>query len=158
MIVISGQAALSCVQYQEKTKIRQYGVQGINIRPLVENVTKFFVTIDDITKVKYYLEKAFYEVNSGRPGPVWIDVPLDIQSSTVPEDQQETFTPEDGKRKYAVDDAVQTAYHMLCAAKRPIFIAGQGISLADAEKEFRELADRLQTVSYTHLDVYKRQW
>ena len=76
----------------------------------------------------------------------------------VPEDQQETFTPEDGKRKYAVDDAVQTAYHMLCAAKRPIFIAGQGISLADAEKEFRELADRLQTVSYTHLDVYKRQW
>lgn len=144
MIVISGQAALSFVQYQDKTTIRQYGVQGINIRPLVEHVTKYFITIDDVTKVKYYLEKAYYEATSGRPGPVWIDVPLDMQSSVVQEDKQETFEPEERKSKYAIRDAVQTAYRLLSEAKRPIFIAGQGVSLADAEKEFRELAEKLQ--------------
>lgn len=60
MVVLSGQAALRFVQYQEETKIRQHGVQGINIKPLVENVVKYFVTVDDPQKIEYYLEKAYY--------------------------------------------------------------------------------------------------
>ncbi len=59
MVVISGQANLSFVQYEEKTHIRQFGIQGINIRSMVEGLVKYFKTIDDVTKVSYYLEEAW---------------------------------------------------------------------------------------------------
>ncbi len=58
MMVISGQSALSFVQYQQKTKIRQYGIQGINIKPLVEKITKYFQTVDNPSMIKYYMQKA----------------------------------------------------------------------------------------------------
>jgi acetolactate synthase I/II/III large subunit len=139
MIVISGQAALSFVKYQEETKIRQYGVQGINIKPLVENVTKYFITIDDPQKLVYYLDKAYYYATTGRPGPVWIDVPLDIQKIEVNESYQEKYEPEHEKEgRVTLKQAVIHAYDLLKEAKRPVFLVGQGVSLADARKEFFE--------------------
>jgi acetolactate synthase I/II/III large subunit len=145
LIVISGQAALSFVQYQDKTKIRQYGIQGINIRPLVENVTKYFITIDSPKKIKYYLEQAYIEATTGRCGPVWIDVPLDIQNAMVDESDLESYTVQESKNvKFAVENATNQLYSLLKESKRPIFIAGQGISLADAESEFVSLAEKLQ--------------
>ena len=93
MIVISGQSNLFNVQYQEQTRIRQLGVQGINIKPLVENVTKYFVTIDDPAKTLTYLETAYFLATNGRPGPVWIDVPLDIQRAEVPDNLISDFKP-----------------------------------------------------------------
>lgn len=145
MIVISGQANLSFVQYQQKTNIRQFGVQGINIKPLVQNVVKYFITIDDVTKVRYYLEKAFYEATSGRPGPVWIDVPLDIQRSEIPLDQQK---PVESIQKeidyYILDKAVKSVSSQLQNAKRPVLLAGQGISLAKARGLFLKLVDRMK--------------
>ena len=144
MIVISGQSALSFVQYQDKTKIRQHGVQGINIRPLVDSVTKYFITIDDPKKLKYYLEKAYYEATSGRPGPVWIDVPLDIQKLQVSEKEMISYVPEEVKNTHKIKNAVKQAFEMISESKRPLIIAGQGVSLADAEAEFCELAEKLQ--------------
>ena len=141
MIVISGQAALSFVQYQEKTGIRQYGVQGINIRPLVQNVTKYFITIDDPRKIKYYLEKAYHFATTGRPGPVWIDVPLDIQKAPVPDTYLETFTPDpEPVGRVSVRQAVKQAYQLLEKARRPVLLVGQGVSLAGAREEFTEFA------------------
>ena len=58
IMVISGQSAYSCVKYQEESGIRQYGIQGIYIKPFVEHATKFFVTVDDPAKILYYMEKA----------------------------------------------------------------------------------------------------
>ena len=137
MIVLSGQAALSFVQYQEETKIRQFGVQGINIKPLVENVTKYFITIDDAQKIEYYLEKAYHEATTGRPGPVWIDVPLDIQNTVVDEKYLEKYVPEkESEGRVSLRQAVKQAYKLLESAKRPIFLVGQGVSLAGARKEF----------------------
>lgn len=137
MIVISGQAALSFVQYQEKTKIRQHGVQGINIKPLVENVVKYFITIDDPQKTEYYLEKAYHEATTGRPGPVWVDVPLDIQNMQVDLKYMEKYVPEkEPIGRVTVKQAVKQAYNLLENAKRPVFLVGQGVSLAGARKEF----------------------
>jgi acetolactate synthase-1/2/3 large subunit len=144
MIVISGQSAYSFVKYQEQTKIRQYGIQGINIRPLVESVVKYFITIDDTSKVKYYLEKAYDEATSGRPGPVWIDVPLDIQSMKIDEYAQAMFTSEPEKSRYAIKDAIQSAFEYLKNSERPIIMAGQGISLANAEEVFRDMIKELK--------------
>lgn len=137
MIVISGQAALSFVQYQEKTRIRQHGVQGINIKPLVENVVKYFVTIDDPQKTEYYLEKAYHEATTGRPGPVWVDVPLDIQNTQIDLKYMEKYVPEkEPEGRVTVKQAVKQAYKLLESAKRPVFLVGQGVSLAGARKEF----------------------
>lgn len=137
MIIISGQAALSFVKYQEETKIRQHGVQGINIKPLVENVVKYFITIDDPQKTEYYLEKAYYEATTGRPGPVWVDVPLDIQNMQVDLKYMEKFVPEEKKNgRVSVKQAVKQAYKLLENAERPVFLVGQGVSLAGARNEF----------------------
>lgn len=145
MIVISGQAALSFVQYQEETKIRQFGVQGINIKPLVENVTKYFITIDDPQKVAYYLEKAYHEATTGRPGPVWLDVPLDIQKMEVDEKFLEKYVPEkEPEGRVSLRQAVKQAYKVLETAKRPVFLVGQGVSLAGAREVFYEYAHKVR--------------
>ncbi|MHB8129748.1 MAG: thiamine pyrophosphate-binding protein [Mobilitalea sp.] len=142
MIIISGQAALSFVKYQEETKIRQHGVQGINIKPLVESVTKYFITIDDLQKVEYYLEKAYHLATTGRPGPVWIDVPLDIQKTEVNERHQEKFVPEKVvEGRVTLRQAVTHAYDLLKKAQRPVFLVGQGVSLAGARDEFYDFVN-----------------
>ena len=71
MIIISGQTQLRFVRYENETGIRQYGVQGINIEPICKPITKYFQILDDVTKIKYYLEKAYIKATTGRPGPVW---------------------------------------------------------------------------------------
>lgn len=137
MIVISGQAALSFVRYQEKTGIRQHGVQGINIKPLVENVVKYFITIDDPQKVEYYLEKAYCAATTGRPGPVWVDVPLDIQSRQVDLKYMEHYTPEkEADGRVTLKQAIKKAYKLLEKAQRPVFLVGQGVALSKARDEF----------------------
>ena len=138
MIIISGQSALSFVKYQEKTNIRQHGIQGINIKPLVSSVTKYFITIDDVRRLKYYLEKAYDICTSGRPGPVWIDVPLDIQRMSVDKIQQEEYIPNEKifVNSSTLQKAVSFMFDKLCQAKRPVILAGQGVSLASARQEF----------------------
>lgn len=147
MIVISGQAALSFVQYQENTKIRQHGVQGINIKPLVENVVKYFITIDDPQKTEYYLEKAYVEATTGRPGPVWIDVPLDIQNTQIDLKYMKKYEYEPEKKdngKVTVKQAVKQAYKLLENAKRPIFLVGQGVSLSGAREVFYNYVNKVR--------------
>jgi acetolactate synthase-1/2/3 large subunit len=137
MIVISGQSKLSCVEYQERTGIRQYGVQGIYIKPLAEPAVKYFITIDDPQKIEYYLEKAYLEATTGRPGPVWIDVPLDIQSAQVDLKYLEKYEQElEAEPRISVKQAVSHAYDLLKNARRPVFIVGQGVALAGAREDF----------------------
>ena len=140
MIIISGQAALSFVQYQEKTGIRQHGIQGINIKPLVDHVTKYFITIDDIYKLKYYLETAYHYCTTGRPGPVWIDVPLDIQRMSIDGIAQEEYQAGIETSSVIVKKAVGAIFEKLKAAVRPVLLIGQGVSLSGARKEFYDFA------------------
>lgn len=143
MIVISGQSAHSCVTYQEQSGIRQYGIQGIYIRPFVEKGTKFFVTVDDPSNIRYYMEKAFYLAKHGRPGPVWIDVPLDIQRMEVPESLLHAYTPE---KEYSQASQKQNfskeTIDAILQAKRPLIVAGQGVSLAGARDVLREVVEK----------------
>ena len=145
MIVISGQSALACVNYQESTGIRQFGVQGIYIKPLVQSVVKYFITIDDPQKLEYYLEKAYCEATTGRPGPVWIDVPLDIQNTQVDLKFMQKYTPEPLKEgRISIRQAVAHAYDLLMNAKRPVFIVGQGVALAGARSEFYDFINKVR--------------
>ena len=142
MIVVSGQANLSFVQYEERTHIRQFGIQGINIRSMVEGLVKYFKTIDDLTKVDYYLQEAWEAATTGRPGPVWIDVPLDIQRAQVPANQVKANKKIAIRDDYRIDTAVTSMMKHLKTAKRPVWLVGQGVSLSGAREKFRELAEK----------------
>jgi len=144
MMVISGQSALSYVQYQQKTKIRQFGIQGINIKPMVEKVTKYFVTVDDPSLIQYYMQKAYYLALNGRPGPVWIEVPLDIQRMEVPEKLLKEYVFEEENIEDSLSEKVKEALEAISKAKRPIFFVGQGIRLAHAFDEFNKTVKKLQ--------------
>ena len=149
MMVISGQSSYACVKYQEESKIRQYGIQGINIRPFVESGTKFFVTVDDPSKIQYYMEKAYYFATTGRPGPVWIDIPLDVQRMEVPENELFHFFPEDEAQENTCTvlerkSNVKEIAKELESSIRPLLIVGQGVSLSGSQKELKEFAERLQ--------------
>ncbi|MCF7907823.1 MAG: thiamine pyrophosphate-binding protein [Candidatus Omnitrophica bacterium] len=144
MMVISGQSSLSYVQYQEETNIRQYGIQGIYIKPIVQNITKYFVTVDDPAKILFYLQKAYYYATTGRPGPVWIDVPIDVQKMEVPDRLLEEFEPP--LEAYLPDeltDSVELLLTTISKAKRPIFLVGQGVRLGGAVDQFYQVLERL---------------
>lgn len=83
MMIISGQSNLEFVNYQKSTNIRQHGIQGINIEPLVSNVTKYFKTIDKPEKIEKCLKTAYDIAMGHRKGPVWLDIPLDIQKHEI---------------------------------------------------------------------------
>jgi acetolactate synthase I/II/III large subunit len=143
MMVISGQAPLSFVQYEQKTHIRQYGVQGINIRPLAEKVTKYFVTVDDAANIGYYMEKAYYEAFHGRPGPVWIDVPMDIQRMEIPVKLMKLFVPETTDQPSLSEKDIREVIRLLGGSKRPLIVAGHGVDIAGAQKELIHLVHTL---------------
>ncbi len=144
MMIISGQSSLACVEYQAQSGIRQYGIQGIYIQPFVEKGTKFFVTVDDPAKIRYYMEKAYYLALHGRPGPVWIDVPLDIQRKEVPFDQLKPYSPDsDVITPVCAPEQLVKIWELLKNANRPLIIAGQGVRIANASRELLELIERL---------------
>ena len=146
MLVLSGQSPLTFVQYQQKHKIRQYGIQGINIKPLVESITKFFVTVDDPSLIQYYVQKAYYLAFNGRPGPVWLDVPLDIQRMEVPKKMLKEFIPpsDDNIINTNIKKDSHEILNAISKSKRPIIIAGQGVRLAGAVSDFQLLVKKFR--------------
>lgn len=140
MMVISGQSALSNVSYMQESKIRQLGLQGIFTEPLVKSVTKYFKTVDDPAKILYYLEKAYFLATTGRKGPVWLEIPLDIQRMEVPIKILEKFVPENkNKNVWNFKRDVSEITSLIAKSKRPLILAGQGIRLSGGVEEFKKL-------------------
>ena len=136
MLVISGQSSSSNAAYMEKTGIRQYGLQGIHMRPLAESVTKYYVSIDDPSSIRYHMEKAYFLAKNGRPGPVWIDVPLDMQRMSVPTKFIKSFDPSEyGVPSRISAEEIDHVGTLLANAKRPLLVVGQGVRMAGAQKE-----------------------
>ncbi|MCL6588767.1 MAG: thiamine pyrophosphate-binding protein [Firmicutes bacterium] len=125
--------------------LRQMGPQEADIISIVKPVTKYAVTVLDPTRIYYCLEEAVYYAKSGRPGPVWVDIPLDVQGSMVDESQLATFTPPRDPRLETelcrLKTKVEAAINLINHSKRPVILAGNGIWLAGAEKEFCELIE-----------------
>ena len=117
---------------------RMYGVQGYDSTFMVSNVTKYAPRVMDPKMILYELEKAYFIAGSRRPGPCWVDVPMNIQSSTVEESELVQFDPAELVRKSPADDAKLAAdarqvYADLKAAKRPVLWLGHGVRMAGAE-------------------------
>lgn len=139
-IFISGQCKRKETLRNLEVPIRQLGVQEADIVTIVESITKYSVMINDKEDIIYELEKAVYLAKSGRPGPVWIDIPMDIQSAEVEEKTLKHFIPEKEKVKlFATEEELELVAEELKKAQRPIVIAGQGIRLSGAIDEFEKL-------------------
>lgn len=141
MLIISGQVKfVTTIASQPELNLRQIGDQEINIVDIVKPITKYAVMVTDKNKIRAHLEEAVYLAKHGRPGPVWIDVPLDIQGALVEEDELEAFTPPLAPH---YDCKMADVMDALRNAKRPVIIAGNGITLSDGVAEFRLLAEKL---------------
>ncbi|QUH28977.1 thiamine pyrophosphate-binding protein [Vallitalea guaymasensis] len=141
-LIISGQVKRQ--DLGKKYGVRQMGFQEINITSIVNPITKYAVTVDDPKMIKYHLEKAIYLAKEGRPGPVWIDIPLDIQASMIDESALIEYKP---KAKIHDDKLTSNKLDKLVTllndSKRPCILAGNGIRLANAEQEFLKLVNLL---------------
>ena len=141
LLVISGQVKRP--DLLAGRPLRQGGVQEVDIVPMVTSVTKYAVTIDDPQQIRYHLERALYEMRDGRHGPVWLDVPLDVQGAPIDPDTLSGFTPP-VKNEPELDANCAQLMSLLAGAKRPLLLAGHGVRLAGAAKPFLTLAERLQ--------------
>lgn len=141
MLVISGQVKRP--DLLAGRPLRQGGVQEVDIVPMVKSITKYAVTLDDPQQIRYHLERALHEMRSGRPGPVWLDVPLDVQAAPIDPDTLPGFTPPEAAAASLDADAARLLA-MLTEAERPLLLAGHGVRLAGAAKSFLALAEHLQ--------------
>lgn len=144
-IFISGQARSN--QTINGRNLRQVGTQELDIVSMVKSVTKYAVTIFDIKTVKYHLHKAFYLACHGRPGPVWLDIPVDIQWSFIDTDDLIDFCPEPlclpfKKDSQHLNSPVSQVAQIIRSAQRPIVLAGYGVRLSNAEEELREFVQK----------------
>jgi acetolactate synthase I/II/III large subunit len=141
ILIISGQVKRETTIINNPG-LRQLGDQEINIVDIVKPVTKYAVMITDKNKIKYHLQKAVHLAESGRPGPVWIDIPLDVQAAYVDEKSLKNYTCPDKNLDF--DSKIDVVVDLLKKSKRPVIIAGNGIRLSKSVKEFRTLVERLK--------------
>jgi len=153
VLFISGQVKTNNL----KTKyvgLRQYGVQELGIVEIVRSITKYAVMVDKPEDIKYHLEKAIYLAKNGRKGPVWLDIPLDIQGAIINTDSLRDFDPKEVEEKLDRGFLKNQIDEVICSikkAKRPIIVAGLGIRMSNAHKEFRQLIDKLNIPVVTSL-------
>lgn len=141
MLVFSGQARYETTIYASGLKLRTRGVQEFDIIGSVQNMTKYCELVKDPQRIRYVLEKAYYLATTGRPGPCWLDIPLDVQGTMICPDELERFTPE----VVAEPDLTSAAREILQRireAKRPVILAGNGIRLAGAHSAFLNFVEK----------------
>ena len=156
-IFISGQVkkSESTFSMHLPKEVRQFGVQELNIEPIVKNITKYFVQVQDPTDIRYELEKATYLAKSGRPGPVWVEIPMDIQSARVDVASLRRFnTTSSLTSTPAEQDWVRSSAESLRQSARPVILAGRGVFLAGASKALQDFSLRFNIpVVSTYLGI-----
>jgi acetolactate synthase-1/2/3 large subunit len=142
-LFISGQVKRSEAAYSAGVPgLRQFGVQELHVVPIVSSICKYVVHLSDATRVRYELEKAVHIAKSGRPGPVWFEVPMDIQASRIDPDSLVGFVPPVESKPAASAAEIEAVRDLLLAARRPVIIAGRGVRLSGGCVELAVLAGR----------------
>ncbi len=146
MLVISGQVKRA--DLKGTTGVRQMGVQEVDIVAMAAPVTKYAVTVTEPGDIRYHMEKAAHLARTGRPGPCWIDIPLDVQGAMIDETALRAFDPREtavtGLALPAeISAAVARTIELLNSAERPVVFIGNGVRLGHARAEMRALIERL---------------
>ena len=159
MFIISGQVrydttARYALQFTE-TPLRAMGDQEYDIVKSVKPMTKYAVMIEKPEQIRYALEKAWYLATNGRPGPVWIDIPVNYQGCTIETDELDGYNPDEDAAMLpspVSEDIIQKVIEKIRNAKRPVFHAGYGIRLSGAYDVFRSVAKKLNIPIVTYLN------
>lgn len=143
VIFISGQVKRA--DLKRDSGVRILGVQEIDIVSIVSSITKYAVTVEDPQQIRYHLEKAAYLALTGRRGPVWIDIPLDVQAAQIDPDTLPGFTPPPATAPGDnLHEQIQKLLALLQKSERPVLLAGNGIRSAGAESSFLKVVDSLR--------------
>jgi acetolactate synthase I/II/III large subunit len=138
LVIISGQVKRSTMIGD--SGLRSRGSQELNIISMVKSVTKYAITVMEPEEIRYHLEKAFYEAKNGRPGPVWLDIPLDVQACMIDEDELKGFNPQKDAPNFPLLEHIVKTFNQ---SKRPVIMAGHGLELGHAEQDFIKLITKL---------------
>lgn len=157
MFIISGQVrydttARYALQYTE-TLLRAMGDQEYDIVKSVEPMTKYATMIEDPKQIRYALEKAWHLATTGRPGPVWIDIPVNFQGGYIETEELEGYDPseDDALLPPPVDESIiEKVLEKIANAKRPVLHAGYGIRLSGGYEAFRRVTDKLNIPVVTY--------
>ncbi|MHB0913510.1 MAG: thiamine pyrophosphate-binding protein [Armatimonadota bacterium] len=143
-IFISGQCKRKETVRNSGLRLRQFGVQEADIIAIVEPITKYAVMVNEPDKIAWHLDRAVHLARSGRPGPVWLDIPMDVQGAMIDEKSLMRYSPEPplDYKEEPTDEDLQSVADLLNEAGRPIIIAGQGIRLSGAVAAFRAFIER----------------
>ena len=143
LLVLSGQ-----VKRQDMLRnvgVRQMGIQEVDITSIVKPISKYTMTVLEPEMIKYHLQEALYLATTGRKGPAWIDIPLDVQGSVIEENDLEEFkAPSDQPNRVEVKFKAQKTLELLAQATRPVILLGNGVRLAGAWNDFYRLIDLLK--------------
>ena len=141
MFIVSGQVKrLDMINGQG---VRQMGMQELDIISMVRSITKYAAIVDDPQMIRYHMDRALYEATHGRKGPVWLDIPLDVQAAMIDEDNLIGFRPSELLKNAGLSRKVLQVIDALNKAERPVLLAGNGIRAADAIGEFDDLCKLL---------------
>jgi acetolactate synthase-1/2/3 large subunit len=160
MLVLSGQAKReTCLSSHDLPHLRQLGDQEIEIVPMVRGITKYAVLVRDPQSIRYHLERAIHLATHGRPGPCWLDIPIDVQSTQIDETALPAYDPAEdttSRDSNALAPTVGEILDRLARAERPVILAGSGVHLAGTTEIFERVVTRLGvpvTAAWTAPDV-----
>lgn len=146
LLIISGQVKRA--DMLRDSPLRQKGVQEVDIVSMVKGITKLAKTIENVDDIRFETEQAIHIAKSGRAGPVWLDIPLDIQGAPAHFESQTSFHPpidslSEANRQDALDSAIEQTLRLIEQAQRPLILAGHGVRLSGAAQEFIALAEQI---------------
>ena len=146
MLVFSGQARYATTVAASGLKLRSMGVQECNIVPVVASITKYAQMIIHPEDIRYHLEKALYMAVNGRPGPVWLDIPLDVQGAVIETEELRGYDPQENPEEKPAEisqNVIQQILDKIEKSRRPVLFPGNGVRLAGAMDDFQKLVNIL---------------
>ncbi|MCR5617003.1 MAG: thiamine pyrophosphate-binding protein [Clostridiales bacterium] len=151
MFVLSGQVKRETTLWSTDVPLRQLGDQEFPIIDSVQNITKYAVMVTEPNDILYHLEKAWFLANNGRKGPVWLDIPLDVQAAKVEKENLRRFEGSDEEKSLSAkenpsysEETTKAILDKIHNAKRPVILAGTGVNVAEAKDEFLKAAAKLK--------------
>jgi acetolactate synthase-1/2/3 large subunit len=142
-IYLSGQTRLA--HTTRGKKIRQLGTQQLDVIPLVRSLTKYAVMVESAATIRLELEKAVHLATTGRPGPVWLDLPIDLQWADIDPDTLAGFTPDAAQTPLApTADQISACCKLIASSQRPLVLAGYGVIRANGQRAFSAFIEQTQ--------------
>ena len=143
VILITGNSNLKSVQYERDAEVRQYGTQDVRTDKLMESITKKHFLLENAEDVKACMEEAYHLAVTGRPGPVCIEIPINVQSAKISNSvlgEEKIFINSVNVSETNCSD-INLVLEKLSIAKRPLILAGQGVRLSGTTEKFRKFVE-----------------